>query len=130
MYRISPFTYLVSGVLSVGLAHAPVNCALNEILRFNPPSAQTCAEYLSPYIQRAGGKVLNPSATEQCEFCSIASTDAFLKTIYADYGGRWRNFGLMWVYIIFNVFGAVALYWLLRVPKNKKKKKKKMTKKE
>jgi ATP-binding cassette subfamily G (WHITE) protein 2 (PDR) len=31
------------------------------------------------------------------------------------------------IYIIFNVFGAVALYWLLRVPKNKKKK---MAKKE
>ena len=34
---------------------------------------------------------------------------------------RWRNFGIMFAYIIFNVFGALFLYWLTRVPKKSKK---------
>jgi ABC-type multidrug transport system permease subunit len=34
---------------------------------------------------------------------------------------RWRNFGLLFVYVAFNVFGALFLYWLTRVPKKAKK---------
>lgn len=41
---------------------------------------------------------------------------------------RWRNFGIMWAFIIFNIFGALFLYWLTRVPK-KAKTAKKTTKK-
>jgi ATP-binding cassette, subfamily G (WHITE), member 2, PDR len=36
---------------------------------------------------------------------------------------RWRNFGILWVYIIFNICGALFLYWLTRVPKDNKKEK-------
>jgi hypothetical protein len=31
---------------------------------------------------------------------------------------------ILWAYIVFNVFGALFLYWLVRVPKNKLRKKK------
>jgi hypothetical protein len=37
-----------------------------------------------------------------------------------NYDLRWRNFGIMWAFIIFNVFGAVLFYWLARVPKKPK----------
>ncbi|KAG9723024.1 hypothetical protein KCU73_g13820, partial [Aureobasidium melanogenum] len=36
----------------------------------------------------------------------------------------WRNFGILWVYIIFNAVAAVGIYWLVRVPKKAKKSKK------
>lgn len=32
----------------------------------------------------------------------------------------WRDFGLMWVYIAFNIPGAEFIYWLVRVPKGKR----------
>jgi ABC-type multidrug transport system permease subunit len=32
MYRISPFTYLISGMLSVGLANQSVHCSPIEVL--------------------------------------------------------------------------------------------------
>ena len=123
MYRVSPFTYLVSAVLSTGLANAPAQCAKNEILHLNPPMGQTCGDYLASYMKMAGGAVYNPSATTDCEFCAVSSTNQFLSQIGANFSQRWRNFGLMWVYIIFNVFGAIALYYLLRVPKKPKEKK-------
>ena len=55
MYRVSPFTYLVSGVLSTGLANTAVVCADIEYLHFNPPSGETCASYMKPYISSFGG---------------------------------------------------------------------------
>jgi hypothetical protein len=65
----------------------------------------------------AGGAVYNPDASSDCQFCSIASTDVFLKAISAEYSGAWRNFGLLWCYIVFNVAMTVVLYWVVRVPK-------------
>jgi ATP-binding cassette, subfamily G (WHITE), member 2, PDR len=122
MYRISPFTYLVDGMLSVGLANTRVQCADIEYLHFNPPSGLTCSQYLGTYISLAGGYLSDASAnsTSDCQFCTVADTNTFLSALSSSYGKRWQNFGLMWVYIVFNVFGAVGLYWLARVPRKRK----------
>ncbi|KAM0328215.1 hypothetical protein ACHAQA_005624 [Verticillium albo-atrum] len=117
MYRVSPLTYLVSGLLSTGLAHNAVECSDLELLRFAPANGTSCGDYLAPYQELAGGQVMNAAATDICEFCPLATTDAFLATINSDYGERWRNYGLMWVYIVFNIGAALLLYWLMRVPK-------------
>ncbi|KIK55699.1 hypothetical protein GYMLUDRAFT_248509 [Collybiopsis luxurians FD-317 M1] len=121
MYRVSPFTYLVDAMLSVSLANAPAFCSSVEVSLFDPPTGQTCGEYLQAYISFAGGLISNPNATSQCEFCSITNTNAFLAGVDSFYSNRWRNFGLMWAYILFNVFAALGFYWLGRVPKNMKK---------
>jgi ATP-binding cassette subfamily G (WHITE) protein 2 (PDR) len=125
MYRVSPFTYLVSAMLSTGLANQIVTCADNEYLQFDPPSGQTCGAYLQTYINTAGGYVQNSQATENCSFCQIKSTNVFLTSVSANYSTRYRDFGIMWVFIIFNTFAALALYWLVRMPKTPKKSKKK-----
>jgi len=122
MYRISPFTYLVSGMMATGIGNAAVVCSDIEYLHFNPPSGQTCAQYLDPYIQIAGGYITNGNATTDCNFCTLSDTNAFLASVNSFYSQRWRNFGLMWPYIIFNIAGAIGLYWLARVPKVKTKK--------
>lgn len=117
MYRVSPFTYLVSGMMSTGLANTKVVCDAVEYLHFNPPSSQTCFEYLEPYMSAAGGYLNNPEARTNCEFCSISDTNAFLATINSSYSEVWRNWGLLWVYVAFNIAGAIGMYWLARVPK-------------
>ncbi|KAF9878804.1 hypothetical protein CkaCkLH20_03704 [Colletotrichum karsti] len=119
MYRVSPLTYLVDGLLSTGLAHNTVECSSLELLQFSPPQANnvTCGAYMEPYMQLAGGRVYNPNSTDMCQFCPLATTDAFLATTSTAYDKRWRNWGLMWVYIVFNLFAALFLYWLARVPK-------------
>ncbi|KAF2116373.1 ABC drug exporter AbcA [Lophiotrema nucula] len=121
MYRVSPFTYLISGMLSTGVADQIVTCADNEYLRFDPLNG-TCREYMENYRLKMGGYVSNPDATSNCEFCTIRDTNVFLASVTANYGDVWRNFGLMWVYIVFNICGAVFFYWLVRVPKVKKEK--------
>ncbi|OQV10719.1 hypothetical protein CLAIMM_14681 isoform 3 [Cladophialophora immunda] len=126
MYRVSPFTYLIDGMLSTAVAHANVTCAANEYLHFPVPSGQTCAEYMRPYIATAGGYLQDASATGNCSYCQISTTDAFLASVSAHPQDMWRNFGLMWPYIAFNVAGAVFLYWLARVPKHVGKGKKEL----
>jgi ATP-binding cassette, subfamily G (WHITE), member 2, PDR len=37
--------------------------------------------------------------------------------VRSEYTDRWFNFGIMWVFIVFNVFAALGLYWLVRMPK-------------
>lgn len=118
-YRVSPFTYLIDGMLSTAVAHTTVTCATNEYLHFSAPSGQTCAEYMKPYIASLGGYLEDPAAASNCSFCQIADTDTFLASVSSHPQYMWRNFGLMWVYIFFNVVGAVFLYWLIRVPKKK-----------
>jgi ATP-binding cassette subfamily G (WHITE) protein 2 (PDR) len=122
MYRLSPFTYMVSGMLSVGLANSSVNCASNELLHFDPPSGKTCGEYIQDYVSFAGGRMQDDNATSDCSFCAISDTNVFLKALSSDYSQAWRNFGILWAYVIFNIFAALALYWLIRMPKNKKEK--------
>lgn len=80
---------------------------------------------MGPYISYAGGYLLDENTTMDCSFCSVKDTNTFLKSLNSDYSLRWRNFGLMWVFILFNIFAAVGMYWLARVPKVKKAKKEK-----
>ncbi|KAF2471821.1 ABC drug exporter AbcA [Lindgomyces ingoldianus] len=121
MHRVSPFTYLISGMLSTGVANTEVRCAPNEYLHFDPTSG-TCGEYMEPYRATFGGYVENEQATANCSYCPMGDTNVFLKSVSANYADAWRNFGLMWVYIVFNICGALVLYWLIRVPKVKKEK--------
>ncbi|KAL4914353.1 ABC drug exporter AbcA [Aspergillus aurantiobrunneus] len=119
MYRVSPFTYLVGGMLSVGIADTNVTCAANEYLHFDPVSG-TCGEYMERYMSEMGGYLQDTMATSDCSFCPMATTNAFLAGVSSSYADVWRNFGLMWVFIVFNIFAACFLYWLARVPRVKK----------
>jgi ABC-type multidrug transport system permease subunit len=121
MYRVSPYTYLVSAVLSVGLANAPVHCSSIELLKLDPLPGTTYDSYLNPYITMAGGYLVNPEATSSCEYCPISNTNAFLKLVSSNYDERWRDFGILWVYVLVNVIMALFFYWLVRVPKKSKK---------
>jgi ATP-binding cassette subfamily G (WHITE) protein 2 (PDR) len=121
MYRVNPFTYLASSFLSAAIGEAPVQCAANELLTMQAPGSQTCEQYLSAYISASGGFVENPSATGVCRYCPVKDTTQFLETVGIDFANRWRDYAMMWVYILVNIGAAVALYWLCRVPKRKTK---------
>jgi ABC-type multidrug transport system permease subunit len=120
LYRASPLSYYVSAVLSTGLANVNVTCASNEFTTFNPPAGQSCAEYMAEHITAAGGYLLDGNATANCQYCKVKETNVYLAAIHADYGTRWRNFGILWVYVLFNVVAALFLYWVARVPKRKR----------
>jgi ABC-type multidrug transport system permease subunit len=97
-----------------------VKCSPLELLHFEPLPNTTCGLYLAPYIEQLGGYLSNPNAMMECEFCVIADTNTFLSSVGIDYEDRWRNFGILWGFVVFNVLMAVLLYWGLRVPKKRR----------
>ncbi|KAM0083487.1 Multidrug resistance protein [Fusarium odoratissimum] len=120
MYRCNPFTYFVEGFLGTALANAKATCAANEYLQFEPPNGSTCGDYMMQYIKDRGGFVRDRDDTSLCEFCQLDQTKNFLNGVNINFDNRWRDFGLMWVFVIFNLGAAVFLYWLAHVPKVKK----------
>lgn len=111
--------------MTTSLANNAAVCSDIEVNTIQPPSNMTCGDYLASYIKSAGdGIVSNPDATSDCQFCSITSTNTYLTKIGVHYDERWRNYGIFWVFIVFNIFGALFLYWLARVPKGSNRAKK------
>lgn len=125
MNRVSPFTYLVSGLLSAGVANTEVVCAENELLSFAAPTgiAGGCGEYMATHIAQFGGYLVEPGngarSSTACLFCPMSETNKYLETVNVSYADRWRNFGIVWAYVVFNVAAALLIYWLARVPKTK-----------
>ncbi|KAI2791261.1 ABC multidrug transporter atrI [Penicillium oxalicum] len=115
MYRVSPLTYLIAGITATGLHGRRIECAPAELSVFNPPSGLTCGAYLQQYAAVAGGQLYNPTATQNCEYCQLTSADQYLGMSNIYYSQRWRNFGIGWAYIGFNIFGTVLMYYMFRV---------------
>lgn len=115
MYRVSPFTYWIGAMASTQVHGRQVVCSSAELSVFDPPSGQTCWDYLKDYATLAGGQVLNKNATSGCEYCPLTIGDQYLATSEIYYDQRWRNFGIVWAFIAFNVFMATLLYYLFRV---------------
>ncbi len=122
MYRASPYTYLIEAILgqgtsnshlilrivsklwSLAIGHKEIQCSAIEYVTVEPPSGQTCQQYLGPFIDMAGGYVENPSASSGCQYCAFQTTDQFLLSSFnIEYSHHWRNFGLFFVFIGFNV---------------------------
>jgi ABC-type multidrug transport system permease subunit len=115
MYYLSPFTWLVSGLLSTALHDVAITCAPKEINIFMPPQGQTCEDYAGAFVKRMHGKILNPMATSNCEYCRFSTGDHYLSTLNMRWEDRWRNFGLLAVYILFNATMAFVYYYLAKV---------------
>ncbi|KAH7144143.1 ABC-2 type transporter [Dactylonectria estremocensis] len=115
MYRVSPFTYWVGGIVSTLLHGRTVECSVDETSVFDPPQNQTCGDYLSEFLSEASGSLQNPDATEQCRYCSLTVADQYLSGSNIFYSERFRNFGIVWAFIFFNIFIAVATYYMFRV---------------
>jgi ABC-type multidrug transport system permease subunit len=116
MYRVSPFTYLIGGWAGTGLADRAVICAQNELAIFDPPTGQTCGAYLSAYLEEgAPGSLLNPTAVSECRYCPLQNANQFLANSWIHPSDKYRNLGIVFAYIAFNMFAAVALYYIFRV---------------
>jgi ATP-binding cassette subfamily G (WHITE) protein 2 (PDR) len=83
-----------------------------------PPAGDTCGRYLQSYANLTGGRIYNPEATADCQFCTASNADQFLSSVAISYDTRWRDYGIGFAYIVFNIFMAVLLYYLIRVRKS------------
>ncbi|EPY49858.1 hypothetical protein SPOG_03330 [Schizosaccharomyces cryophilus OY26] len=116
MHALTPFTYIIEGLLSDLLHNVPVECKPQELNILNPPSGQTCQSYLNSFMQSANaGNLLNPNDTSNCQYCRYRTGDQFLEQFSMKFDHRWRNFGIFIGYVFFNVFAVLLLFYIFRV---------------
>lgn len=96
LYRVSPFTYLVSALLSTSVGNTGVECAAKEYLTFDPPANETCMSYMATQIQAAGGylKAGTEGNTADCLYCPIGDTNTYLGQIGISYSRSYRHIPL------------------------------------
>lgn len=98
----------VNSIFATHVRHAAVgrteiSCSSVEFIKINPPSGQTCVQYLNKFIDMSGGYLTNPNATTQCNFCQYRTTDQFLESRNVFYDNRWRSLGIFIGFTAFNV---------------------------
>ena len=117
MYYLSPFTYLIEGLLGQGeplhhfslperpadalpaLGNQLITCTSTELVTIEPPLGVSCSAYMDPYIDFAGGYLADPNATAACAFCPFQTTDAYMQFKFnVSYGHHWRDLiVVLWV---------------------------------
>jgi len=117
LWRVSPLTYWISGIVATGSSGKKITCESVELSVFDPPAGARCAEYLKAFFEtmHAPGYLVNPGAMKACEYCPLSNADQFLATRDVYWDLRWRNLGLGFVYIGFNIGMAVFVYWAFRL---------------
>lgn len=111
MYALTPFHYLLEGLLSVATHGRPVVCSSTEFARFAPPPGQTCQSYTASFIAQAGGYVQN-GTNGLCEFCQYANGDEFAAGFNVYYSHKWMDYGVFWAFCVFNFFVVFFCSWL------------------
>jgi ABC-type multidrug transport system permease subunit len=114
VYWLSPYHYIVEGMMATAVHDVPIVCAPKEINHFSPPPGQTCGEYAGKFVQVIGN-LLNPSATADCAYCRYKDSDQYLGTVNMSYGNRWRNLGFILAYVLFNMGMTFAFFYLTKV---------------
>jgi len=111
MYYLTPFHYLLEGLLGLVVHNEPINCAQKELAIFSPPPGQTCQQYAGGYATSSGGYVVT-QANGQCGFCQYANGDAYAASFSVYFTHLWRDYGFFWAYVLFN-FAVVFLFsWI------------------
>jgi ATP-binding cassette subfamily G (WHITE) protein 2 (SNQ2) len=111
MYWLTPFHYLLEGMLAAVTHGVPVICAETEFATFSPPPGLSCESYAGPYVQKAGGYV-QTAASGMCQFCQYANGDEFASGFNVYYAHIWRDYGIFWAYVLFNFTVVFACSWL------------------
>lgn len=118
MYWLDPFHYYIEGLTVNELSGFEVNCTEEDLIRFSPPPGQTCGEYTSDFFASGAlGYIANPGATqpEQCGYCQYTSGSQFYEAGMGwSASHKWRNFGILIAFFIFNVFIFLLLVFLRR----------------
>ncbi|KAI8623457.1 ABC-2 type transporter-domain-containing protein [Xylariaceae sp. FL1651] len=110
IYYINPSTYWIGGILSATLNGSPVQCDVSETARFDTPSGQTCQEYAGAFVSSAGGYLLNPGATTDCQYCPYSNGNQYLATLNLDASEKWRDFG---IFLAFCISNWVLVYFFI-----------------
>ncbi|KAK9455927.1 putative Brefeldin A resistance protein [Dipodascopsis uninucleata] len=122
IYYINPFNYMIGSIMTFTMFSSPVNCAEEELAIFDPPSGNTCGEYLAEYMATSGSRtrLLNSNATSSCKVCPYRQGSDYLYTVnLKDYFYGWRDVGIVVIFVI-SSYSLVFILMKLRTKTTKK----------
>ncbi|KAF9691100.1 hypothetical protein EKO04_010842 [Ascochyta lentis] len=122
LYYLNPFNYLMGALLVFTDFDWEVNCKESEFAVFNPPSGQTCAQYLEGWLAGPGSRnnLINGDATADCKVCQYNRGSDYLFTLNLnDYYYGWRDAAIC-VLFTFSSYALVYLLMKLRTKASKK----------
>lgn len=102
-----PLQYVVSSLITNEMHDLRVVCTDSELIRFQPPSGQTCAQWAGSFLSAAGGYLANENATADCGYCQYRTGDDYYASLDIKFSERGRNIGIFIAFIAFN--GEFAL---------------------
>ncbi|KAF7723960.1 hypothetical protein EC973_001476 [Apophysomyces ossiformis] len=116
MYWLDPYHYLIEGLVVNVLDNVKVVCSEGDFIKVNAPPGQTCGDYMADYFASGGlGYLGNPNATGTCDYCQYKmGNDFYETTIGWSFSNRWRDFGILCAYYIFNIFAFMFFVFLFR----------------
>ncbi|EJC98670.1 uncharacterized protein FOMMEDRAFT_170902 [Fomitiporia mediterranea MF3/22] len=117
LYWLTPYTYVLGGMLSTELHGLTVNCRDDEFAHFNPPSGQTCQQWAGEFVSAFGGYLNNQNATADCQYCQYRKGDEFYTPLRISYDDRWRDVWLVFCYFVFNMVATIIASRFLRFAK-------------
>ncbi|KAG0750432.1 hypothetical protein G6F57_002743 [Rhizopus arrhizus] len=119
MYWVDPYHYLIEGLVVNVMDSIPVVCDASEFVKIPIPDGTTCGDYMADFFNAGGnGYVEDNGATGSCNYCSYKYGNEFYETrIGWNFSNRWRDFGILCAYCIFNVFAFMFFVFLFRKAK-------------
>ncbi|KAJ1985306.1 ATP-binding cassette transporter snq2 [Dimargaris verticillata] len=104
MYWIDPYHYIIEGIMVNDLYGRKVTCEDNELFTFTPPSGQTCAEYTEEFFKHNPGYLADYSNDSECRYCPYTYGQSYYEmNLGWSFTHRYRNFGIMLGFIVFNL---------------------------
>lgn len=117
MFPLTPFRYLVAGLLADSLGERELTCTPEQINYVTPPAGVgSCQDYLGRFVASSTGFITNPDAVgADCGYCQYGNGSEYLTTVEASFDDRWRNFGILFAYVAFNLFCTYAFNYIFRL---------------
>ncbi|KAG1745080.1 ABC-2 type transporter-domain-containing protein [Suillus paluster] len=117
MYWASPFTYIIQGLLGQAIGGTAISCSSMELVSVNPPDSLTCSDYMTPFMEFAGGYLTNPEAAEGCQYCPYTTADQYMFSRFnIKFSDHWRDLGIVFGFVAFNI---IATFWFTYFMRNR-----------
>ncbi|KAI9474016.1 MAG: ABC-2 type transporter-domain-containing protein [Benjaminiella poitrasii] len=119
MYWLDPYHYVIEGLVVNVMDSVPVVCQNDDFYQIPVPPGQTCGEYMSDFFNSGGlGYVANNGSLDMCNYCPYSlGNDYYEARIGWKFSYRWRDFGILCAFSIFNVFAFMVFVFLFRKAK-------------
>ncbi|KAH7067890.1 ABC-2 type transporter-domain-containing protein [Paraphoma chrysanthemicola] len=122
LYYLNPFNYVMGSMLVFADWDWNIKCKESEFAVFDPPSGQTCAQYLDAWMNGPGSRnnLVNPLDTAGCKVCQYNRGEDYLYTVnLTDKVHGWRDAAICVIFAL-SSYGMVYLLMKLRTKASKK----------